>query len=128
MSYEPRPLPRGVLLRYASRGCHGTCPVFRVVVHEDGRIRWYGRRHVRARGHRVARLTPQALATLRAWLACLAPLPATSALSAHDLPRLLQFRLDDATYAFSIDWVGDRGTDHVLRQIDGVLELDRWTM
>jgi hypothetical protein len=119
-------LPAKVLLRFDDPGCHGTCPSFRIVVHDDGRVHWYGRRHVRARGHRFARLDPRALATLREWLACIAPLPAAYAGLNPESPKSLRFRLGPQVHDFEIGWASTRWMHDAVQQMSQILELDRW--
>lgn len=134
VAVRPRPesasgassLPAGVLLRYDDPGCHGGCPSFRVVVHDDGRVHWRGRRHVRARGPRFARLDPAALATLRAWLACMARLPAAYDGLDPESPRMLRFRDGPQLHTLEIGWASTGWIHAALRQVGRILELDRW--
>lgn len=126
-SDEP-PLLAGVLFRYRNWGCHGACPNYRVTVFNDGRVHWYGRFHVRARGPRVARLSPRALAALRGWLACLAPLPREYDGYSHDLPVVLQFRRGKQQYQFDVAWrTATSFTLKLVAAIEHTLAVERWT-
>lgn len=133
---EPKPayrraagaLPSDVLLEYRAGACHGSCPVYRVTVYLDGRVRWQGRRHVRARGVRWARLKPAALASLRGWLACIAPLPSYHHPGVAGLPEIdLRFRGSGGVHEFSLNHydVPDVMYGHVAG-LTRVLGLERW--
>lgn len=62
----PEP-PEGVALIAALQRdvCYGSCPVYSVRVYEDGTVIYRGDWHVRVRGGRKARLSPNDLETLR---------------------------------------------------------------
>jgi len=54
----PRAQEPGALrsIGYATLACYGTCPVYRVTIHPDGRGVYFGENHVRATGSRPFRI------------------------------------------------------------------------
>lgn len=56
---------RGGVLAHLERGpCLGTCPVYRIVVCNDGTVVYDGQQFVKASGRKVKRLPPPSLAAL----------------------------------------------------------------
>lgn len=48
-----------------SRGvCYGTCPVYHVEIHGDGKVEFNGRQYVAQSGHHEAQISPDAVRTL----------------------------------------------------------------
>jgi hypothetical protein len=48
--------------------CFGTCPIYKVSIDGDGRVRWHGEQHVVAIGERRATVPPKRIAEIRRML------------------------------------------------------------
>ena len=63
----------GESIAYATGGCFGTCPIYKVTVNRDGTGLFEGRRFTAVRGERAFRLTPTQFAAFARHLAPLRP-------------------------------------------------------
>jgi len=63
---EPAPRREGPPLEISlERGpCFGSCPVYKLEIHGDGRVDWLGQQHVAAAGARAGRIAPADLDAL----------------------------------------------------------------
>ncbi len=51
-------------VRMERTGCYGTCPVYTVTIHGDGRVEYEGKRHVKETGTRQARVELETIKAL----------------------------------------------------------------
>lgn len=58
------PLPTGLDLTFSRTECLGTCPVYTVTIHHDGRVEWEGKKNVRVIGRSRKQLERNGLAQL----------------------------------------------------------------
>ncbi|MBZ4408027.1 DUF6438 domain-containing protein [Myxococcus sp. XM-1-1-1] len=59
----------GLVVEMRRTGCDGVCPHYSLSIHGDGRVVYACEFHVKVRGRRESRLTPEQLARLRRTLA-----------------------------------------------------------
>lgn len=64
-SFEGQPLDASQIALTLSRTeCYGTCPIYTVTLHGDGRVDWEGRKYVTEIGERHGRVEPQVVRIL----------------------------------------------------------------
>ena len=91
-----------VAIVYESRGCYGSCPIYRVEARRDGFADYVGRDHVAVRGARRLRLSPEQFRRLADFVAPLRP-------SRGSIPRAgVECNIGDGP-SWSVEWVGADG-------------------
>lgn len=65
---EPPPPQPDTLLYYKQSGCFGRCPVFDVLIWNDGQVHYQGKRHVKNTGKYTIQLTEKELEEVSLWL------------------------------------------------------------
>ena len=61
----PPQQPDTVLASLERTACYGTCPVYKLTIHADGRVDYRGEHFVKRKGDATGRLTPAQLGALR---------------------------------------------------------------
>jgi hypothetical protein len=90
------------VISYESRGCYGTCPIYKVAVWRDGRGLFIGHQHVTVVGVRQFRLSPDQYQRFADWLAPLKP-------ARGSVPREgTECNILDGS-SFAVEWEGADG-------------------